>query len=298
MFPGLRLSSPQAIVVVLDVKVGFHAAFGVAPQPAEERGLGELRGIFEERPEFHAAGESGEEPARFSCMKSSTQRSRSQAMTMAVTARSHLDDRAPGLAGSRSTIPPFAAGRGSVGEDPEMKSTPMKSTVVMTSGRIGAKRAATPATTPLTNLNKASIGRTAVEDVLSRDGTREFVPVVFEIGRGTRRSVRASQRRAWHRPLAGLFVGRLAPGGFQGGRSALSGADVEPRLQGESCERGPSVPRGMRRGSRHGLRRGVFRGEPDRSPERCSVVRRRRCRPRRTCREEVLAPLRKASFRT
>ncbi len=62
----------------------------------------------------------------------------------------------------------------------------------------------------------------------------EFVPVVFEIGRGTPQERAGFAAQGMAQPLAGLFVGGLAPGGFRGGRSALSGADVEPRLQGES----------------------------------------------------------------
>lgn len=37
-------------------------------------------------------------------------------------------------------------------------------------------------------------------------------------------------------PQAGFVVGGLAPGGFRGCCSALSGADVEPRLQGKPGE--------------------------------------------------------------
>ena len=45
-------------------------------------------------------------------------------------------------------------------------------------------------------------------------------------------------------PQEGFVVGGLAPGGFRGGRPALSGSDVEPRLQGkagEECQRGRKV---------------------------------------------------------
>ena len=60
----------------------------------------------------------------------------------------------------------------------------MKTTVVATSGPIGANRAAIPAAAPLTNLNKASIGRAAVEDVVFGVVFREFVPVCVKMFRG------------------------------------------------------------------------------------------------------------------
>nr|DAW71017.1 MAG TPA: hypothetical protein [Caudoviricetes sp.] len=55
--PGFRLLSPLLIA-----RLSPDAAAYVAAQPAEQRGVGELRRVFEERPQLHAAREAREEP--------------------------------------------------------------------------------------------------------------------------------------------------------------------------------------------------------------------------------------------
>ena len=91
------------------------AAAGVAAQPAKQRGVGELRGVFEERPHLHAADEAGEEPCRVEpreaehaavdepCHGDRRQRQR------------EFEHRAPRLAALEIPGAPFAAGRRTVG---------------------------------------------------------------------------------------------------------------------------------------------------------------------------------------
>ena len=88
------------------------------------------------------------------------------------------------------------------------------------------------------NLNKASIGRAASERVVFGVIFREFVPVCEQMFSG------AAQQRPGLSPQAASqgserrFAGRLAAGGLGGRRAALPGADVEPRLEGETGEEG------------------------------------------------------------
>ena len=102
----------------------------------------------------------------------------------------------------------------------------------------GAAPRAIPAAAPLMNLNKASIGRAASERVVFGVVFREFVPVCEQMFSG------AAQQRPGLSPQAASqgserrFAGRLAAGGLGGRRAALPGADVEPRLEGETGEEG------------------------------------------------------------
>ena len=107
----------------------------------------------------------------------------------------------------------------------------MKTTVVAASGPIGANSAAIPAATPLTNLNKASIGRTAVEDVVFGIVFREFIPVCAKVLRGAVQQRAGLGQQGAPQVSAGRVPGRLGIGGFRSRRAALSGADVEPRLE-------------------------------------------------------------------
>ena len=114
----------------------------------------------------------------------------------------------------------------------------MKTTVVAASGPIGANSAAIPAATPLTNLNKASIGRTAVEDVVLGIVFREFIPVCAKVLRGAVQQRAGLGQQGAPQVSAGRVPGRLGIGGFRSRRAALPGADVEPRLEDGAREEG------------------------------------------------------------
>ncbi|MCD8035646.1 MAG: hypothetical protein LUF83_15335 [Alistipes sp.] len=87
-------------------------------------------------------------------------------------------------------------------------------------------------------LNKASIGRAAVEDVVFGVVFREFVPVRAEMLRGTAQQRPGLCPQASPQGAERRLGGGLSVGGLRGRGAALAGADVEPRLDGEAGEQG------------------------------------------------------------
>ena len=88
------------------------------------------------------------------------------------------------------------------------------------------------------SLYKVSIGRAAFEDVVVGIVPGKFRGMCFEVFRSAAQERAGLAEQAALQFAQRLGVGRLVGARFGGYGAALSGADVEPRLQGEPGEEG------------------------------------------------------------